>query len=118
MTYKIKEIKNANYKLLLKIAIIFNIEKIDISYYENFLLRLYNYCITPSMKGRDKLFIRNLFYCDFIYLDDIIKTLCNYCKNINLIIMTTFDNNIFTQDCKDALFNNNFKGNDVIYYLY
>ena len=70
------------------------------------------------MKGRYRLFIRNLYFLNKDNLDDIIKSLCKYCKTVNLAIKTTFDNDKFDDDCKKALYNNNFKGNEVLYYIY
>lgn len=81
------------------------------------LVGLVNYCLTPSMKGKDKLFIRNIYYNDNKYLDDIIVSLCNYCKDNNLIILTTNDGD-FTEECINAFHNNNFKGKNIILYTY
>lgn len=126
MDFSVKSIHNANYKTLLKLAKIFNIEKIDIGYYDNILeiyendkiVGLVNYCLTPSMKGKEKLFIRNLYYVDNKYLNDIVVSLCDYCKNKNLIIMTTTDNKEkkFTEECITTFYNNNFKGKNIILY--
>ena len=126
MGMNVKELDDANYKKMLKLARMFNIEKIDLSYYKNILkfydneklVGLVNYSITPSMKGKDKLFIRNLYYIDNIQINDIVLSLCNYCKNKNLIIMTTIDDNDFSKECITAFFNNNFKGKNIILYTY
>ncbi len=87
-------------------------------YNNNELIGLVNYCLTPSMKGKDKLFIRNLYYNDNKYLNDIIVSLCNYCKNNKLIILTTTDNREknFTEECINEFYNNNFKGKNIILY--
>ena len=126
MNYSVKEIHNANYKILLNLAKIFNIEKIDINYYNNILviydneqiIGLINYCLTPSMKGKDKLFIRNLYYIDNKYLNDIVVSLCEYCKNKNFIIMASIDDDDFTKECIETFYNNNFKGKNIILYTF
>ena len=123
----IEETKNNNYKQILKLAGLFNIQqKLDITYYKNILefydnnnlIGFVNYCITPSMKGKDRLFIRNLYYVELKYLNDMVVTLCDYCKNKNLIIMTSIDDEEFTKECIDTFYNNNFKGNNIIMYTY
>ena len=125
MNYTVKAIKNINYDLLLDLVNIFGIKKVDINYYKNILeffdngkiIGFINFCITPSMKGCDKLFIRELFYNDHVDLDKIIKSLCYYCKNNKYSIMTTIDDDKFTDECKKIFLSNNFKGNDVIYFI-
>ena len=126
MDLVVKEVNNANYKKLLQLAAIFNIASIDIPYYKNILefyendklVGLVNYCINPSMGSKDHLFIRNLYYNDSNILNNIVVSLCNYCKSKNLIIITTLDNKEknFTDECIIAFFNNNFTGKDVIIY--
>ena len=126
MDFSVKKIHNANYKTLLKLAKIFNIEKIDISYYDNILeiydndkiVGLINYCLTPSMGTKDYIFIRNLYYVNNEYLNNIVVTLCNYSKNNKFIIMTPNDNKNFTKECIDTFYNNNFKGDKIILYTY
>lgn len=127
MSLTIKNIKNPNYKVLLKLAKYFNIECIDINYYENVLefynddkklIGFINYIILPSMYENDRLFIRNLYYKDNLDLDNIIKSLCNYCKSKKMFIKTTFFNDKFTEECKDILFKNNFIGNNIIFFKY
>ena len=69
----------------------------DMNMYKNILLisdnekmiGLINYCIVPSMKGKDKLFIRNIYCITDDYLDDIIKSLCFYCEKNNHSIFTS-----------------------------
>lgn len=126
MNYTVKNIKKVNLDLLLKLSKVFNFDKIETSYFEHVLefyedkklVAMINYCFIPSMKGRMRLFIRNLYFLNKNNLDNIIKSLCEYCKNENLSIKTTLDNNKFDDDCKKALYNNNFKGNEVLYYIY
>jgi len=110
----------------LELAKIFNIEKIDIGYYDNILkfydndkiVGLVNYCLTPSMGTKDYIFIRNLYYVNNEYLNSIVATLCNYSKRNNLIIMTSTDNKNFTKECIETFYNNNFKGDKIILYTY
>ena len=126
MNYTVKDIKKVNLDLLLKLSKVFNFDKIETSYFEHILefyddkklVAMINYCILPCMKGRYRLFIRNLYFLNKDNLDTIIKSLCKYCKTVNLAIKTTFDNDKFDDDCKKALYNNNFKGNEVLYYIY
>jgi hypothetical protein len=123
MDLVVKEVNNANYKKLLQLAAIFNIASIDIPYYKNILefyendklVGLVNYCINPSMGSKDHLFIRNLYYNDSNILNNIVVSLCNYCKSKNLIIITTNDGD-FTNECITAFYNNNFTGKNVIIY--
>jgi hypothetical protein len=123
MNLVVKEVNNANYKKLLELAVIFNIASIDIPYYKNILefyendklVGLVNYCINPSMGSKDHLFIRNLYYNDSNILNNIVVSLCNYCKSKNLIIITTNDGD-FTNECITAFYNNNFTGKNVIIY--
>jgi hypothetical protein len=125
---KIKEINKPSYKKLIKYAKYFSIKKINMSFY-NDLLKFYiddkliaivNYCITPSMIGKDKLFIRNLYCNETIYLNEIVIELCNYCKTKDLIILASIDNNRdnFTKECIKSFYDNNFKGKDIIIYTY
>jgi hypothetical protein len=126
MTYIVKDIKKINLDLLLKLSQVFNFNKIETNCYEHILefyddkklIAMINYCILPCMKGRYRLFIRNLYFLNKENLDGIIKSLCNYCKTVNLAIKTTFDNEKFDNDCKKALYDNNFKGDKVLYYIY
>lgn len=123
MDLVVKEVNNANYKKLLQLAAIFNIASIDIPYYKNILefyendklVGLVNYCMNPSMGSKDHLFIRNLYYNDSNILNNIVVSLCNYCKSKNLIIITTNDGD-FTNECITAFYNNNFTGKNVIIY--
>jgi hypothetical protein len=123
MDLVVKEVNNTNYKKLLQLTAIFNIASIDIPYYKNILefyendklVGLVNYCINPSMGSKDHLFIRNLYYNDSNILNNIVVSLCNYCKSKNLIIITTNDGD-FTNECITAFYNNNFTGKNVIIY--
>jgi hypothetical protein len=139
MSYTVKDKKKINFDSLLELSNIFNIYKIETSYFEHVLefydtkqpinantntninnkqiIAMINYCLIPSMKGHTRLFIRNLYFLDKNNLNDIIKSLCEYCKKNNLSIKTTLDNNKFDEDCKKALMDNDFKGNDVLYYI-
>ncbi len=126
MNYTVKNIKKVNLDLLLKLSKVFNFDKIETSYFEHVLefyedkklVAMINYCFIPSMKGRMRLFIRNLYFLNKNNLDNIIKSLCEYCKKNNLSIKTTLYNDKFDEDCKKALYNNNFKGDEVLYYIY
>ena len=123
MELVVKEVNKAKLEKLLQLATIFNIATIDTSYYKNILefyennkiVGFVNYCINPSMGSRDNLFIRNLYYSDSNILNNIVVSLCNYCKSKNLIIITTNDGD-FTDECITAFYNNNFTGKNVIIY--
>jgi hypothetical protein len=103
----------------------FKFDNINLSLYENIfefydnsnLIGIINYCILPSMTGRHRVFIRNLFYSDDKYINNIIKLLCKYCKKKNLAINTTLKNNNFNNKCKEAFYDNNFNGDELIYYI-
>ncbi len=128
MSLKIKKIEKPDIDLLLDLARKFDFDNINISYYESIfefyekttdgynLVGLINYDIHPSMAGRDRVYIKKLFYLDIIYIDDIIKSLCKYCKKNNLTIKTILNTNKFNDKCKEAFYKNNFKGEDIIYY--
>lgn len=126
MSYEVKDIKKINLDLLLNLSSIFRFDKINIEYFEHILeiyddkklIAMINYCFIPSMKGRMRLFMRNLYFLNKDNLDDIIKSLCNYCKKNNLSIKTTLYNDKFDEDCKKALYKNDFKGDEVLYYIY
>lgn len=125
MSYKIKELNNPSYEFLLQNALIFEIKELDIQMYKNILLihedkqlvGLINYCITPSMKGKDKLFIRNIFYTDNKLLNNIIQALCFYCEKKKYSIYTTLTENELKKECIDAFYSNNFLGQNLIYHL-
>ena len=126
MDLVVKEVNKAKLEKLLQLATIFNIASIDTQYYKNILefyendkiIGFVNYCINPSMGRRDNLFIRNLYYNDSNILNNIVVSLCNYCKSKNLIIITTLDNKEkkFTDECITAFYNNNFTGKNIIIY--
>ncbi len=126
MDLVVKEVNKAKLEKLLQLATIFNIASIDTQYYKNILefyendkiVGFVNYCINPSMGSRDNLFIRNLYYSDSNILNNIVVSLCNYCKSKNLIIITTLDNKEkkFTDECITAFYNNNFTGKNIIIY--
>jgi len=86
-------------------------------YDNNKLVGLINYCITPSMKGKDKLFIRNIFYTDNIFLNHIIKSLCYYCQKKNYSIFTTQTEKELGIECIKVLYDNNFNGKNLIYHI-
>jgi len=126
MELKIKKIENPDIDILMELANKFKFNDINLSFYEsifefydgNELIGIINYCILPSMTGKDRVFIRNLFYLDDKYIYDIIKSLCKYSKKKNLTINTSLDNTNFNNKCKKAFYDNNFTGNDWIYYIY
>ncbi len=126
MKLKIKKIEKPNLDLLLSLARKFNFDNINMSYYESIfefydmknMIGFINYCILPSILGKNRVYIRDLYYVDNKYIDHIIKSLCLYCKNKNLTIKTTLDTNKYTEECKKAFYDNNFKGDDIIYYIY
>jgi hypothetical protein len=126
MGIKINKKENPNIDLLLNLAKKFDFENISLSYYENILtftekdnlIGLINYDIHPSMAGRDRIYIKKLFYSDNTYIDNIIKSLCIYCKKNNLTIKTILNTGKFNEKCIEAFYNNNFTGKDIIYYLY
>lgn len=121
MTTKIKNKIHPNYNFLLECSKTLNIKEFDLKYYNKILLfyknekiiGLVNYCITPSMKGKFKLFIRNMFNANAKYLDDIIKLLCKYCDKKNYSIMTTIDEE--KSQYTEVLLSNNFIGKNILY---
>ncbi len=130
MSLKVKQIEKPDIDLLLDLSRRFDFDNINISYYESIfefydkttegynLVGLINYCILPSMAGKYRVYIRNLYYINNTYINDIIKSLCKYCKKKKLTINTSLQNNKFNDKCKKAFYDNNFKGEDIIYYLY
>ena len=126
MSLKIKKTEKPDIDTLLNLAKMFNFDNIKISYYENIftfydmnkIIGFINYCIIPSMAGKDRVYIKKLCYLDNKYIDNIIKSLCTYCKKNNLTIKTVLDTNKFNDECKKAFYDNDFKGEDTIYYLY
>jgi hypothetical protein len=123
---KCKNTKNINFDVLLKFSQYFNFNRIDINNFEN-ILEIYdannvlcaivNYCFLPSLMGGLYLYIRDLYYIDRNNLDGIIKSLCDYCKNNKFAIKTILDNDKFDDDIIKALYNNNFNGKNILYYL-
>ena len=126
MELKIKKIENIDIDMLMELANKFKFNDINLSFYEHIfefydngeLIGIINYCILPSMTGKDRVFIRNLFYSNDKYIYDIIKSLCIYCKKKKLTINTSLENNNFNNKCKKAFYDNNFTGNGWIYYIY
>ena len=47
------------------------------------------------MAGKYRVYIRNLYYINNTYIDDIIKSLCKYCRKKNLTIKTILDTGKF-----------------------
>ena len=121
----IKEINNPNYEFLLKNAVKLQITKIDMEMYKNILLiydssiliGLINYCIIPSMKGKEKLFIKNLYSVNNDKFSMIIKLLCKYCKKKNYSILTTLTDKDVDIECINAFYKNNFHGENLTYHV-
>lgn len=126
MKLKIKKIENLDIDILMDLANKFKFNDINLSLYEHIfqfydndeLIGIINYCILPSITGKHRVYIRNLFYLNDKYIHDIINSLCIYCKKKNLTINTSLENNNFNNKCKKAFYENNFTGNDWIYYIY
>jgi hypothetical protein len=126
MNLKVIKIENPDLDLIINLAKKFNFDNIKMSNYEailefidnNNLVGFINYTIHPSMAGKHRVYIRNLYYINNTYIDTIIKSLCKYCKKKNLTIKTELNAGQFNDKCKEAFYKNNFKGNDIIYYIY
>ena len=126
MRIKIKKTEKPNVDLLLNLFRKFEIDNINISYFENLfefyedknLIGFINYIILPAMKGFNRVYIRDLMCIDNNYIDKIIKTLCSYCKKNKLTIRTSVDTKTFSKDYEQILYNNGFTGNHELYYIY
>jgi len=125
MSYKIKNKEKINFEEIIKLSTIFNFFKIESNNYES-ILELYdaekivgmiNYCLIPSLKGKTRLFIRNIYLLDDDNFDNIIKSLCAYCKKKNLSIKTTLEQDKYNTKFIKILHENNFKGENVLYYI-
>lgn len=126
-SYKIKEISNPSYELLLKHADKLNIKSIDMELYKNILLiyldkniiGMINYCIVPSMKKKDKLYIRNIHLESNSDADKIIKLLCEYCESKSYSIFKILDKNEEDNinNYLKILYENNFVGEKIIYHI-
>ena len=121
MSISVKIIENPDCMLLIEIANILNIQKLQLNYYEtifevkldNALIAIINYkCISSRTKNR--LYIRNIHYSNIIYLDTIIKELCGYFKNY--ILETNIDDEHISDECILVMRNNNFEGHKDIFY--
>lgn len=126
MELNVKKIEKPDIDLLMDLANKFNFDNINLSTYENIfefydkniLVGIINYCILPSMTGKHRVYIRNLYYLEDKYIYKIINSLCVYCKKKSLTINTSLKNNKFNNKCKKAFYENNFTGDDFIYYIY
>lgn len=126
MELNVKKIEKPDIDLLMDLANKFNFDNINLSTYENIfefydkniLVGVINYCILPSMTGKHRVYIRNLFYLEDKYIYKIINSLCAYCKKKSLTINTSLINNKFNNKCRKAFYENNFTGDDFIYYIY
>lgn len=125
MSYKIKNNEKINFEEIMKLSTIFNFTKIETNNYESVLefykskeiVGMINYCLIPSLKGKTRLFIRNVYLLDKNNFDNIIKSLCIYCKKNNLSIKTTLEEDKYNIEFKKILYENNFKGENVLYYI-
>ena len=127
MNLKVKNIENPDLDLIINLAKKLNFTNINMSNYKSILefnddnnniVGLINYDIHPSMAGKYRVYIRNLYYINNTYIDEIIKSLCKYCRKKKLTIKTILDTGKFNDKCKEAFYKNDFKGNDIIYYIY
>lgn len=125
MIYEIKNKEKITFEEILRLSTIFNITKIEPTNYES-VLELYdnekiigmiNYCLIPSLKGKTRLIIRNINLLDESNFDNIIKSLCVYCKKNNLSIKTTLEQDKYNNKFIKILYENNFKGENVLYYI-
>ena len=121
MSISVKIIENPDCMLLIEMANILNIQKLQLNYYEtifevkldNALIAIINYkCISSRTKNR--LYIRNIHYSNIIYLDTIIKEFCGYFKNY--ILETNIDDENISDECIRVMRNNNFEGHKDIFY--
>ena len=121
MSISVKIIENPDCMLLIEMANILNIQKLQLNYYEtifevkldNALIAIINYKYISS-RTKNRLYIRNIHYSNIIYLDTIIKELCGYFKNY--ILETNIDDENISDECIRVMRNNNFDGHKDIFY--
>ena len=121
MSITTKNIEDPYCLLLMKIAEIFNIKKLRLKYYESIfeiisdgrIVGVINYVFVPSMR-KNRIYIRNIYYNDTEYLDIIIKESCKFFKNY--MIESDINENQITKDCEIIMQQNNFKGDNNIFY--
>ena len=121
MSISVKIIEHPDCMLLIEMANILNIQKLQLNYYEtifevkldNALIAIINYKYISS-RTKNRLYIRNIHYSNIIYLDTIIKELCGYFKNY--ILETNIDDENISDECIRVMRNNNFDGHKDIFY--
>ena len=121
---KLKEFINPDLDLILSLANIFGIKQIDTEFYkyilviytDNEISGMINLCLMYSMRGKNKLYIRDIFYKNNKYIDIIVKSLCKYCndKNYSIIRLSSAKSN--ENEYMQFLLNNNFTINDNFIY--
>lgn len=121
MSITTNNIKNPDCLLLMEIAEILSIGELQLKYYESIfeikinerLIGVINYKFVPSMR-KNVIYIRNIYYTGAEYLDIMIKELCKYFKDH--IIKTNIKTNPISEECILVMHNNNFKGDEYIFY--
>lgn len=124
MKIKIKEIAKPSFDELINMSRVLNFDEIVLEkyndilvvYQDKLLIGMINYCITPSMKNKDKLVIKNLYYLNVEYIDKIIKYLLHYCGKKNYSILVVQNQKELTVNYMEILQNNNFIGDKIIYH--
>lgn len=125
MKIKIKEITKPSFDELINMSRVLNFDEIVLEkyndilvvYQDKLLIGMINYCITPSMRNKDKLVIKNLYYLNVEYVDKIIKYLLRYCNKKNYSILIVQIQKELTDYYMEILQNNNFLGDKIIYHL-
>ena len=105
----------------MEMAEILNIGELQLKYYESIfeikinkrLIGVINYKFIPSMRI-NVIYIRNIYYVKAEYLDIIIKELCKYFKDYT--IKTNVQTNPINEECILIMHNNNFNGDEYIFY--
>jgi len=121
MSITTNNIQNPDCLLLMEMAEIFNIGELQLKYYESIfeikikkqLVGVINYKFVPSVR-KNVIYIRNIYYTKAEHLDIIIKELCKYFKDH--IIKTNVQTNPINEECISVMHNNNFKGDEYIFY--
>lgn len=126
MKLKTKNIKNDSTSYILKLMQTFNIkETLNVKYITNLmefydndiLIGVINYMFYPVL-DYEKLYIRNIYFTNEIYLDEMIKIFITKMKKIYNSIFTNINHGNFNKIIIQTLLNNNFYGDEYIFLKY